>query len=255
MPVLDSNGIAIHYEVYGEGQPIVLVHGFASSFQRNWKNTGWVEFLTKHGCQVIGLDVRGHGGSEKLYRPEAYTTTAMSGDVLSLLDHLNVAEADLMGYSMGGGIVLRLAMDHPERVRKVVVGGVADAVIQGLHDPEQLQEIAAALETDDPRSIRSPLARQFRSFAEKTDNDQKALAAMMRGPGWPGSLDSIRPVDRPVLIVVAGNDEIMAGIERLAQAIPHAQIITIPDRNHNTMVGDPRFKEAVLGFLAGARGL
>jgi pimeloyl-ACP methyl ester carboxylesterase len=254
MSILDSNGIAIHYEVYGEGRPIVLVHGFASSFQRNWKNTGWVEFLTRHGYQVIGLDMRGHGGSGKLYRPEAYTTPALSGDVMNLLDHLSVAEADLMGYSMGGGIVLRLAMDHPERVRKVVVGGVADALISGPHDPGPLKEIVTALETDDPPSIASPLARQFRSFAEKTDNDRKALAAMMRGAGWPGALDSIRPIDRPVLIVVAGRDEIMAGTERLARAIPHAQIVTIPERNHNTVVGDPRFKEAVLGFLEGNTG-
>src|SRR5437879_5775524 len=115
MPTFNSGGVSIYYEAHGESRPIALVHGFSSSFQRNWKNTAWVEFLTKHGYQVIGLDVRGHGGSEKLYRPDAYATERMSGDLLNLLDHLNVARADLMGYSMGGGIVLRLAMDHPER--------------------------------------------------------------------------------------------------------------------------------------------
>src|SRR5437764_3063286 len=109
MPTFDSTGVSIRYEVHGEGRPIVLVHGFASSFERNWNNTGWVQFLTGHGYQVIGLDVRGHGSSEKLYRPEAYTTEQMSGDLLLLLDHLSIAQADLMGYSMGGGIVLRLA--------------------------------------------------------------------------------------------------------------------------------------------------
>src|SRR5262249_49552187 len=141
MPAFDSGGVAIQYEVHGEGRPIVLVHGFASSFERNWKNTGWVQFLTGHGYQVIGPDVRGHGGSAKLYTPEAYSTEQMSGDLLCLLDHLQIARTDVMGYSMGGGIVARLAMDHPERVRRIVVGGVADAAIRAHHDPAGPREI------------------------------------------------------------------------------------------------------------------
>src|SRR6266566_4978502 len=103
MLAINSNGVSIQYEVHGEGHPIVLVHGFASSFERNWKNPGWVQFLTGHGYQIVGIDVRGHGGSEKLYTSEAYTTEQMSGDLLHLLDHLYIARADLMGYSMGGG--------------------------------------------------------------------------------------------------------------------------------------------------------
>jgi pimeloyl-ACP methyl ester carboxylesterase len=250
MAVFDSDGVAIRYETHGEGRPIVLVHGFASSFERNWKNTGWVSFLTGHGYQVIGFDVRGHGGSEKLYAPAAYATEQMSGDLLHLLDHLNIPQADLMGYSMGGGLVLRLALDHPERVRKVVVGGVADAVIREYHDPAVPREIAAALEIGHPESITSPRGRQFRDFAERTNNDLQALAVMMRGPGWPGDLEHLAPLDRPLLIVVAEKDEIMAGTEHLMQAFPHTQLVTIPDRNHNTAVGDPRFKQAVLQFLS-----
>jgi pimeloyl-ACP methyl ester carboxylesterase len=198
---------------------------------------------------VIGLDVRGHGGSAKPHHADAYTTEQMSADLLRLLDHLAVARADLIGFSMGGGIVLRLAMDHPERVRKLVAGGVGDAVIRQYHDPAEPEVIAAALESSDPEAIVSPLARQFRSFAERTNNDLKALAVMMRGPGWPGDLDAVQPLERSLLIVVAGKDEIMAGTQRLAQAFPHAQLVTVPDRNHNTLVGDPRFKEAVLRFL------
>jgi len=249
MPEFDSGGVPIQYELHGGGRPVVLVHGFASSFQRNWKNTGWVQFLTAHGYQVIGLDVRGHGGSAKLYTPEAYTTEQMSGDLLRLLDHLRIARADLIGYSMGGGIAARLAMDHPDRARKIVAGGVADAAIRAHHDPAGPREIAAALESPDPETITSPLGRQFRTFAERTNNDLKALAVMMRGPGWPGDLEPVRPIDRPLLIVVAGKDEIMAGTDHLHHAFPDAQWITIPDRNHNTLVGDPRFKEAVLEFL------
>jgi pimeloyl-ACP methyl ester carboxylesterase len=251
MAYFDSGGVSIAFEMEGEGRPVVLVHGFASSFQRNWKNTGWVDFLTQRGFQVIGPDVRAHGRSEKFYRPEDYTTAILSGDILSLMDHLRVARADLIGYSMGGGIVLQLAMDHPERVRTVVVGGIADSLLPGSPDAEAPREIAAALEADDPAAIAGPMARLFRDFAEKGGGDLRALAAMMRGPGWPGHLEPLRPVACPVLIVTAGQDEIMAGAERLLRAIPHARLVTIPDRNHNTVVGDPRFKEAALQFLTG----
>src|SRR5205085_1309992 len=113
--IFDSAGTPIHYEVMGQGGPIVLVHGFASSFDTNWRNTGWVEFLTNHAFQVIGLDLRGHGESGKSYDPKAHRIELTAGDVLGLLDHLSIAQADLMGYSMGAGIALYLAMHHGER--------------------------------------------------------------------------------------------------------------------------------------------
>ena len=106
MPTFDSDGVSIYYEVHGTGQPILLVHGFASSFERNWKGPGWVDFLTAHGFQVIGLDVRGHGASGKPYDPQAHSAEHTAADVLNLLDHLHLAKPDLMAQPEG---------NHPDR--------------------------------------------------------------------------------------------------------------------------------------------
>lgn len=249
MPTFNSNGVTIHYETFGADKPIVLVHGFASSFTRNWRNTSWVECLTQHGYQVIGPDMRGHGASEKFYDPQVYGPANMAGDVLNLMDHLNLAQADLMGYSMGGGIALYLAMYHPERLRKVVLGGIGDGAIREQENRVRPNLIASALEAATPEAIDDPIARQFRSFAERTANDLKALAAVMRRPRAPSDMDRIRQIALPVLIVVGERDKIAGGAARLAETIPNAQLITIPDRDHLSVVGDQRYKDAVLAFL------
>ena len=114
-----SHGVRIAYYHYApvgsdRGEPIVLVHGFASSCRINWVNPRWVDTLTKAGRRVIALDNRGHGASAKLYDPEAYTTDLMAGDVAGLIDHLDLTRVDLMGYSMGARIASAVASRHPE---------------------------------------------------------------------------------------------------------------------------------------------
>ena len=123
MATFDSGGAAIHYEVFGQGKPIVLVHGFASSLQGNWVSTGWIEALTPIR-RVVALDCRGHGESDKPHDPEAYAGDAMAEDVTLLMDHLGIEKADLFGYSMGGRISMQLLASHPERFTSVVLGGV-----------------------------------------------------------------------------------------------------------------------------------
>ena len=119
-----SSDVKIAYEVVGEGLPIVLVHGFASSRSMNWKTPGWYGTLTQAGRQVIALDVRGHGESSKPHARSSYDERELAGDVVRLLDHLGLARADVMGYSMGGFITMRLLHDHHDRVRRAVIAGV-----------------------------------------------------------------------------------------------------------------------------------
>ncbi|MEX0786802.1 MAG: alpha/beta fold hydrolase, partial [Dehalococcoidia bacterium] len=121
----DSNGVPIHYEVIGEGDPIVLVHGFSASFETNWGGTGWVDAL-RPLRKVVGLDARGHGESGKPHEPEAYADDEMANDVIRLLDHLGIERADLFGYSMGAGISLNLLVSHPERFTSVIMGGIGN---------------------------------------------------------------------------------------------------------------------------------
>ena len=112
MPRFLSAGIDIAYEVYGEGRPILLIHGFASSGIINWVNTGWVEALQKTGWAPITIDNRGHGGSRKLYDPKLYFAHDMADDAARLLDLLGHAPVPVMGYSMGARISAYLALRH-----------------------------------------------------------------------------------------------------------------------------------------------
>src|SRR5258706_11728399 len=125
----DSDGIRLHYEVHGaeNGTPIVAVHGFASDYRLNWVGTRWQETLTNEGFMVVGLDCRGHGHSDKPHDSAAYAIEIMAADVIRLLDHLGVSEAAYLGYSMGARIGLQVAIDHPRRVTRAVLGGIGTA--------------------------------------------------------------------------------------------------------------------------------
>jgi len=104
VPSFFSDGISIAYETFGEGRPVLLIHGFGSSGKVNWLDTGWVEALTDAGYQAITVDNRGHGASRKLYDPNLYYAHDMAEDARRLLDHLGIERAAVMGYSMGARI-------------------------------------------------------------------------------------------------------------------------------------------------------
>src|SRR5215471_17214192 len=128
-----ANGaVEIAYLDEGEGEPIALVHGFASTKETNWVQPGWVTMLTRAGRRVIALDNRGHGASSKLYDPSAYHSAAMAEDVRALLDHLGIERADVMGYSMGARITAFLTVSHPARVRSVIFGGLGIRLVEGV---------------------------------------------------------------------------------------------------------------------------
>src|SRR5262245_21986229 len=124
MPDFRDDAVAIAYLDEGEGEPVVLVHGFGSTKEVNWLNPGWISTLTRAGRRAVALDNRGHGASAKLYDPAAYHSAVMAEDVRALLDHLAIPRADIMGYSMGARIAAFLALAHPERVRSVILGGL-----------------------------------------------------------------------------------------------------------------------------------
>src|SRR5436190_343110 len=172
------DGVEIAFLDEGEGEPIVLVHGFASTAQVNWVHPGWVTTLTRAGRRVIALDNRGHGASSKLYDPAAYHSARMADDVRALLDHLGINRADVMGYSMGARITAFFALAHPARLRRAVLGGLGVRLVDGVGLPES---IADALEAPTLSDVGDPTGRTFRAFAEQTRSDLTALAACIRG--------------------------------------------------------------------------
>jgi len=142
--VFTSGDAEIAYLEAGQGAPIVLVHGFASTKETNWLAPGWIDTLTRAGYRTIALDDRGHGASTKLYDPARYHSAVMAEDVRALMDHLGVPRADLMGYSMGARIVAFLALAHPERVGSLILGGLGIKLVEGVGLPETIAEALEA---------------------------------------------------------------------------------------------------------------
>jgi pimeloyl-ACP methyl ester carboxylesterase len=247
MPRFAHEDVEIAFLDEGEGEPIVLIHGFASNKEVNWVAPGWVTTLTRAGRRVIALDNRGHGQSTKLYEPAAYHSATMAQDVRALLDHLALPRADVMGYSMGARIAAFLALADPQRVRAAVLGGLGIHLVEGVGLPET---IALALEAPTRAEVTDPTGFMFRSFAEQTKSDLRALAACMRGSRQTLSAAEVGRIAAPLLVAVGGKDRIAGSPQALAALIPGARALEIPDRDHMLAVGDRAFKQGVLEFLA-----
>ncbi len=241
-----SDGVEIAYEVAGEGEPILLIHGFASNMAVNWKGTNWVKTLTDAGRQVIIYDNRGHGRSQKLYDIMSYSGKLMAEDARRLLQHLEISSVDVMGYSMGARITAFLAFGNPSLVRSVIFGGLGENMILGTGDPEPIAEALEAPTLDDVTTKRG---RMFRIFAGRTGSDLRALALCMRAPRPKVSVQMIKLLPMPVLVVAGEKDTVSGSAEALAALIPNGEALTLPGKDHMNAVGDRRYKAEVLRFL------
>lgn len=243
----NAGPVELAYIDEGDGEPVVLVHGFASNKEVNWVNPGWVATLTRAGRRAVAFDNRGHGASAKLYDPSLYHSEIMADDIRSLLDHLGIGRADVMGYSMGARNTAFLALNHGDRVRSAILGGLGIHLVEGAGLPTS---IADALEAPSLDAVTDPRGRMFRAFADQTKSDRRALAACIRGSRQPLSRADAARIDVPTLIAVGDRDDIAGSPHELAVLIPGSRALDILGRDHMLSVGDRVFKEAVLKFLA-----
>ncbi len=247
-----SHGVDIAFidvaaESHDRGEPILLIHGFASNHRINWVNPRWVETLTHAGRRVVALDNRGHGRSEKLYAPADYRSDLMARDAANLLAHLGVERADVMGYSMGARIASFLALARPGLVRALILGGLGDRLVHGAGLPPG---IAEAMEAPSLDRLSDPTQRMFRAFADQTHSDRAALAACIRGSRQSLTPAGVARIAAPTLIAIGTLDEVAGDARRLAAMMAQAETLDIPGRDHNRAVGDQVFKAGVLAFLA-----
>jgi pimeloyl-ACP methyl ester carboxylesterase len=251
MDTFNSGGVKLAFADFApvetdRNEPIILVHGFASNHAVNWVNTSWVKTLTRDGRRVVTLDNRGHGQSERLHDPAAYHANIMAEDVRNLMDHLGIACADVMGYSMGARITAHLALAHPSRLRSALLGGLGIKLIDGVGLPPG---IADAMEVASVADLADPTQRMFRAFAEATGSDLKAMAACIRGSRQTLTAAEVRTIAMPVLVSVGTNDHIAGMAAPLAALLPQGEVLDIPGRDHNLAVGDRTHKDGVLAFL------
>ena len=230
------------------GEPILLIHGFASYHVINWLSTGWHKTLAHDGRRVIAFDNRGHGASGKLYDPADYATAIMAQDAAGLLAYLGVARADVMGYSMGARIAAFLARANTGLVRGLILGGLGDHLVNGVGLP---LKIAEAMEAPSLDALSDPMQRMFRKFAEGTQSDLRALAACIRGSRQTLTPAEAASILTPTLIAIGTNDDVAGNPHKLAAMMGAATAFGIAGRDHNLAVGDRSYKQAALDFLAG----
>ena len=248
--VTAEDGVRIAFERMGEGAPVLLVHGFGSSRDQNWKSTGWYGSLTEAGRQVVAMDCRGHGLSDKPHEMSAYGHDRMARDAMAVLDAAGVETADVVGYSMGGYIGLRAAAAFGARIRRLALGGVGASYFTGGVGAEgSRQMLADALLTEDKSHLTDPRAKMFRAFAEQPGKDRFALAACMRAMSPPLPPETLSQLQQKVLVACGDKDDISGPPQPLAAALAHGESVVIPGRDHMSAVGELKTRRAVVRFL------
>ena len=246
-----SDGLSLGFldEGGGERPAILLMHGFASSMRVNWIDPGWVQALTRAGYRVVAFDHRGHGASDKPRDEGAYTPQKMAADAVALLDHLNINQAAVFGYSMGARVAAFAALATPERVSRLILGGLGIGLVTGVGDWDP---IAAALRAPSLEDVTDERGRMFRAFADRTNSDRQALAACISTSRQELSPSEVARIEQPTLIGVGTADEIAGDPQALAGLMPDAEVFAIKGRDHMLAVGDRSFKARVIDFLADA---
>lgn len=231
----------------GTGQPVLLIHGFASNHFTNWVSPGWMKTLADAGYRLIAFDNRGHGETSKSYDKSAYTPQKMASDAVALLNHLEIETAHVMGYSMGARISAFMALAEPQRVATLVFGGLGIGMVDGVGDWDP---IADALLADQPEQTTHPRGRAFRAFADQTKSDRRALAACIATSRELLTENDMARITQPTLIAVGTKDDIGGSAAELAVIMPNAVAFDIEGRDHMLAVGDKTFKARVLDFLS-----
>ncbi len=253
-----SDGVDIHYMVQGRGDPVVLLHGITGTAASNWGAAGIIDRLDDE-FQVIAVDQRGHGASGKPHDPASYGAR-MAMDVVDLLDHLNLQQAHVVGYSMGGFITMKLVSLAPDRLLSAVVGGAGWPSAE-QRDDALFDALATSLEEgrgggplvellwpgDEPPP---PEQVQAIGMAMVGSNDQAALAAVVRGmAGLDVDGELLRSNEVPVLNIIGSADPLKPSADALVGVMAEHRLHVIEGANHMNTLNMPEFVDTVRAFF------
>jgi pimeloyl-ACP methyl ester carboxylesterase len=251
-----SGGLELAYDdiTPSGGAPagtVLLAHGFATSRAENWRRLGWYGAFERKGYRVVAMDMRGHGESGKPHDANVYGRDELIGDLVRLLDHLEIGRADLMGYSMGARLSLQMALAHPDRVANLMVGGIGGRMFEPPKTPATTMTMAEAMRVDDPEKITEKTMKGFRLFADQQGEDRLALAAFTEGRNVALAKDDLATIAAPTLVVAGARDEMAGDPQGLANIIPGAKSVTLPACDHFSAIPHALYKAAVFDFLEG----
>lgn len=244
--------IRLHYEVHGQGRPVVLLHGGTVSFKHNYADFGWIQAFNAAGFQVIGLDLRGHGKSAKPHEAEAYGIENLASDVIALLDHLKLQSSCIVGYSLGTVITLHLLKNHAHRVERAALVATGDGLIG--HPPHTFALLLPALaevlrRTEYPRDLPKHLAAYW-NFVVATQGDALALSALSQAnyPHLPP--EQAASIVVPTQVVSGQHDKVLGRGEKLAAALGRGEYLEIAGADHFSLAADADTRGAVIDFLS-----
>lgn len=252
----DSNGVRIHYTDEGAGEPVILVHGVGANADWNWRRTGVTRALSKH-FRVIAFDLRGHGLSEKPAEPEKYGIQ-MVEDAVRLMDHLGIERAHVAGYSLGGFLLQRLLVLHPDRIQSAAICAA------GWKDPEDPTPLPSPYRS--PEEQPKPRALQASVFALDS-----STSVFNRVRSWIGDQFMSRPVKKalkatypelavlrpdleaihtPSMCIIGSKDGFRYLAEDLRRHMHGLEFVEVAGANHFTLPFYPQFKCDLVRFLA-----
>jgi pimeloyl-ACP methyl ester carboxylesterase len=218
--------------------PVLLVHGFASSAEHNWRQPGWLDLLADCGRETIAVDLPGHGRAPRPADPVGYDN--VDAHVAAAVEGREPLDA--IGFSAGAHVLLRLAADQPDRFRRVALLGIGRGVLTPA-DPEPI--IAALTGDPDPENVPGMV---FRRLADGLGNDRDALIAFLRRPQRPLTEADLARITTQVLVVLGDKDPAGPG-DGLVAALSDARLVTLRGVDHFGTPGDVRCMQAVLDFL------
>jgi pimeloyl-ACP methyl ester carboxylesterase len=254
----DSNGVKIHYLVEGEGEPVLLIHGFIANKELQWAVPGIIKALAKDH-RVIALDNRGHGKSDKPTDPRKYGTE-MVEDAVRLLDHLKIKKAHVVGYSMGAIITAKLMVTHPDRLLSATLGG-AGAVRAGVGLPPFIDKLADSLAEGKgigpllialtpPGKPKPPEVIIQQVNRMMVGKNGKALAAVVRSWKNLAVTDAQLKANRvPALALIGADDPLKKSVDDLKDRMANLQIVVIDGTDHMTAFVSPKFVNSLEKFL------
>lgn len=258
----ESNHVKLHYTIQGQGEPVVLIHGFTVNIPMQWDMPGITKTLAQN-YRVIALDNRGHGQSGKPHDPKQYGKE-MAEDVIRLLDHLKIEKAHVIGYSMGAMITCNLLATHPDRLLTATLGGAAG--IKKDADTKFFDELADSLDSGNgiaplfkaltPAGKPAPTADEIQGVNKMilNFNDPKALAAVVRGfKGLAVDYKKLKGNTVPTLLIVGEIDPLKKGVDELKPNPGASEEFVVPGGDHMTALSKPEFIQHITEFLAAHR--
>lgn len=231
MPIAYNGEKPVYYSVEGQGDPLVLLHGFMND-HLIWYDLSYVKSL-KNEYMLILVDLRGHGQSYKPHDPDEYYLTHRVKDVIAVLDTVKVRKAHIMGYSMGGRVAFGFAKYAPERVRSLIIGGMSPFGSMPFDLNQRIKDLEGGM-----KGFVLNYERQYGSLPINVrerilKNDHQALiAATADTRDWQGLSEVLPEMTMPVFYFCGENDYFYEETVRATKLISNVKFISIPNANH-----------------------